>query len=481
MIADSYLSAVLLLPLILIFTAARKYGAGRILRKDRGAGLKEFIIKHRLVIWAVIQLVSVAVSVLFIKKIQIRHSWDWGYILDWITSYGKTGKLGSLTYFARYPNNQAWLLFMMKYIDFFKLFGIKITGAFVDRAAAALSLCFTQITIFLIYETSRKIFGSEIKSLAAGIAAVCALPFHMYARFAYTDTVSMMLGIFAVYMYECLKSNPKKHLKIIEIIALALSAALIFKIKILVFILIIGIFIETLLSVKDYKKTAAAVLAVVILFAGFNAALSAVVSKNLPISDEMTDENEFPPTHWVMMGLKGVGCFDQDDVDFSQNAGNYHEKLNAEIEVIKQRVSDFGAAGLLNHIFNVKMVHVWGTSLFGANDYATRNAVFGSSLFVRLFKPGGDLTWISDSVTWIYYYLLIAGIFLEPVLSFRRSGRKQKCIALRYAVFGVSLFMLFWECNTRYLFPFLPVMIILSFRGWDLLNGKISELKGRSL
>lgn len=479
MIAKSYLSAIIVLPLILILAAAQKYRSSKI-QKNSGSGIKEYITKHRLIFWIAIQIVSVLISVLFIKKIQIRHSWDWGYILDWITAYGKSGELGDLTYFARYPNNQAWLLFLMKYVDVLKLSGLKITAELVDRAAAALSLCFTQITIFLVYETSRKIFRNEVKSLAVGVAAVCALPFHMYAKFAYTDTVSMMLGIFAVYMYECIRTGKNKFLKVIEIIAFALAAVLIFKIKILVFILVIGVLIDAVLSAKNYKRTIASVLAAVILFAGFNTVLSTVISKSLPITDEMMDTYEFPPTHWVMMGLKGTGSFDQTEVDFSENAGNYQEKKDAEIEVIRQRVSDFGARGLLNHLFNVKMTRVWGTSLFCANDYSTRHHMFESSLYVRMFKPGGDLARIPGTFTWICYFILIAGILIEPILSFRKKSGEQKCIALRYAVYGVALFMLIWECNARYIFPFLPVMIILSFRGWDLLNEKITKRKKKN-
>lgn len=67
--------------------------------------------------------------------------------------------------------------------------------------------------------------------------------------------------------------------------------------------------------------------------------------------------------------------------------------------------------------------------------------------------------------SWLYYIVLIVGILLSGIFAIRRTNEQQKMLVLRIALFGIILFLSIWECNSRYLVAFIPVLIMTS-AGW---------------
>lgn len=58
--------------------------------------------------------------------------------------------------------------------------------------------------------------------------------------------------------------------------------------------------------------------------------LSGIVIGSFNIAEkEELEEIQFPPTHWIMMGLHGRGNYNSDDFWFTVNSGNYRTKKKA--------------------------------------------------------------------------------------------------------------------------------------------------------
>ena len=82
------------------------------------------------------------------------------------------------------------------------------------------------------------------------------------------------------------------------------------------------------------------------------------------MSEEEAYSYQMPYTHWLMMGLTGDGGFNLDDVKYTQSFPNIDEKKAANIEVIKQRLSDYGFIGTIKHMTNKSVHNTWGDGTY---------------------------------------------------------------------------------------------------------------------
>lgn len=253
-------------------------------------------------------------------------------------------------------------------------------------------------------------------------------------------------------------------------------AVLIFNIKVLCFIAVIATILDSFLNCYNYKKLIFILIICCALGGVGSKIIDIMMKKELAITSEMSDKNEFPWTHWIMMGMNHYGGYLQEDVDFSYNAGNYEEKKTAEIQELKQRIINYGPKGTLNHLFYTKLSRTWGNSCLAGDDYCHRLPYHEKNLWQRLFGVGEDLHWIVLIYTWLYHILMLWGVFFEGVYSLKVADeRNVKYMILRYMVLGVGIFLTIWECNSRYLLPFLPIMILLAARGWETVLLKSSD------
>ncbi len=468
MISESFLAAIFLLPVLCAFQYFyRKYKDA-----DISYRMKKILRKYRVPIWCGLQVLSIILMVIMTAGLRVNFTWDWGKLISTSVTRVLTGEWRGMEYYSRYPNNQVWLLCLTAYFKFVQLIIPTATEGTFYAAANLMSIIFTQITIFLVYQTARILFN-EIQAFCVGVTGLLCLPFYLYAQFAYNDTVSMMIVILLTYMFLNMKEG--KGNRMLSGALLIILSALIFHIKILCFIVVIAMILDSIWNSTDYRKL---ILGLIICFVlgGAGIKITAVVIENkLPVTDELADQFEFPWTHWVMMGMNNYGGYLQEDVDFSIGAGNYEEKEKAEIEELKRRIMNYGPRGTLKHLFYTKLARTWGNSCLAGDDYSHRKPYNENSIWQRMFGAGEDLHWIVLPYTWFFHILMIFGMFFEGVYSLMDEANSRKYIMLRYTLIGVGIFLTIWECNSRYLLPFLPVMILLSARGWETALYKISE------
>ena len=196
-------------------------------------------------------------------------------------------------------------------------------------------------------------------------------------------------------------------------------------------------------------------------------AVSEPIYKNkFGITEEMKDKYEFPPTHWIMMGL-GYGGFSQEDVDRTKSFDTYKEREKFNKREIKSRIENYGFLGLVNHLFSDKVIRTFGSCTLAGGDYVGHKPFHKNGIFTRLFSLHGDLRPIGLTFSWIYYIFITLGILFSAIGSLRKKKMptNQKLLAGRISIFAIFFFMLIWECNSRYLLAFCPVMILLAADG----------------
>lgn len=183
-----------------------------------------------------------------------------------------------------------------------------------------------------------------------------------------------------------------------------------------------------------------------------------------------TDKNkQFTSYHYLMMGLNPdtLGFWNQEDVDISQNCKNIEERETQNITEINKRINNFGFLGLAK-MFSKKSVlnysdgtFMWG--LDGGPNFCT-------------FQIGKNL--IANAIYDYYYYpaqILWFMILIGCMLCLYIKKKPKELNVMSMSLIILSIFIMIFECGSRYLILYLPYFIIMSCFGWNNLSGIIQR------
>lgn len=383
---------------------------------------------------------------------------------------------GRRLYLSRYPNNQFLFLLLTGYYRVVVL----LFGQIPDYAPVLLNVAAIAATVWLIYHTAKKIF-EPAAALLAFVMCLLFVPYYVYTPYFYTDSISMPFVMLALYLFVSALQCGQKGKSAALLICAALTCFVGFKIKGSVLILpVVGVAFGLLrCGWKPALAGLACTLALtVVLSAGFQSLVL-----GLGVTTKEDDwEQRYPVTHWVMMGLRNPGGFNQEDSTFTARAGNYEQKKEANIREIKKRIKEYGAAGMYDHIVQ-KAVYTWSDGNYYASQHVAKTALRPNVLhqFIAPAAPfHGGYQGYCDSYQLMLLLLMALsslGMFFRPRLDFR--------LILQGIVFGAFFFFLIWETRSRYLFNFTPVFLLLSAGSirtlWEELSGwkKRRELSRR--
>lgn len=419
--------------------------------------------------WWILRILSLALMMKIAFSLEVNLTWDWGGLIKSSYNYIQNGSIDIPNYYARYPNNQFWLLCLVTLFKFIRLFAGGASVTVYKRVTMVISVIFVQIAFEFIYRTARMIF-SEKKAFLAGLLALFCLPLYLYSGFFYTDIPSVLLVSIMLFLYFKLQQTENKKEKIIICILFGFVGAITYFIKLTAFIVFVAMIIGIIFTKITFNQFLSFFLVSVMTLGVTAAAVKAVtepIYKNkFGITEEMKDKYEFPPTHWIMMGL-GYGGFSQEDIDRTKSFDTYEKRENFNKREIKKRIENYGFLGLVNHLFSNKIIRTFGSCTLAGGDYIDRKPFHKDGIFSRLFSLHGDLRPIGLTFSWLYYIFITLGILFSAIGSLRKKKlpTNQKLLAGRISIFAIFFFMLIWECNSRYLLAFYPVMILLAADG----------------
>lgn len=375
-------------------------------------------------------------------------------------------------YLARYPNNQAIFLLLCGYYRIlFLIFGDIPMYATVVLNAAALS-----ISVLFVYKTAKKIF-SPAGAFLSFLLCLFFLPYYTYTPYFYTDTLSMPFIVVPLYLYV---SALKSEKPIRKYLSFGFAAVLIFvgySLKGSAIILLVGAVVYLFLSVPVKKALAgtgsllAIFLVCLLAFQSFSASLNFT-------SKEELYEQQYPLTHWVMMGLSGHGGFSQKDSSFTRNSGNYDQKKAATMEEIGNRLKKMGPAGLFEHL-TVKGVWTWSDGTFYIGNHIGENPKTPNILH-EFVLPEGKYNNIFVLISNGYLLMLLFWVLISA-LSAAIKPRMNVTVLLNGLIFGVFLFFLVWETRSRYLMNFTPVILLAAAGGIQSAAKIASRIRGKNM
>lgn len=429
-------------------------------------------------IFAVIAAVMLIFQVTAANLLLANPVTDWGVIHEVALVYARDGSMENMYenlpynvhYLAKYTNNNAAAAFMALFYRAVYL----IFGDVPLIAPVLLNTAFIFISVVFCYLVAKRILGN-FGGLVAAVICFLFLPYYTYTPYFYTDSLSMPFTVLSLYLFIRAYESDKPAVEIGLYSACALSIAVGYLLKGNVVVVLVGVILFVLVKGGVKKITVGAGVTV-------TAFIISVAMLNLFISSlHMTTEEErynyqYPLTHWVMMGLKGEGGFDQADSSFTNAAGNYDQKQAANIEEIEKRISEYGFGGMCRHLYD-KAIFTWDDGSYWVSHHIYDNA--GERNFLHEFV-------LKDGQAYSVFYCISAGMQIVILLMFcitsLYSVAKPRCdymTLVRLLIFGIAMFLLVWETRSRYLFNFTPLFLIVTAQGMLISSRVVDRLRTR--
>ena len=364
----------------------------------------------------------------------------------------------SLEYFEGYSNNNLFVLLYAAYFKAVSVFGLKnyYLAGFMLNALIIL------ISYFLVFLTVKKLFGLKRSVM---VLTLCVLNpvYCLLIQWIYTCTTSLLPMTLIIYLGVCIyKESRRLRLVIygtiagfVSVIGYFIRPTVVF--PIFAFAVCAVLFVRK--SDKNLKqkfiKAACAGLSFLVVFSCTYLATSSIIDSYVKDSSK-----NLPLTHWLMMGLKGNGSFNDDDYQFTKSFDNTEEMEKANIAEIKSRVSEMGVWGVLNQGL-IKLLYTWSD---GTYMFYRRISVDSSSSNIYNYictpKCNAFITYL-QSFHFAVMFLVCVSLWSQL------KKAKDRLLPFTVMIFGGMIFYIIWEAKPEYSVPFIFILFILAADGFD--------------
>ena len=370
----------------------------------------------------------------------------------------------------RSPNNNAIFYFETLIFKVLNVFGwLTIRKSIIIMVL--INILFIDLSVLFLYLTVRNIFGKR-EAIFSLIMCILSYAFYCYIPVFYTDTLTMLFPILYMYLYsKYLKDNKNKNL-----ILISLFSIIGYKFKPTTIIATVAIFIDLLLR-KNIKKNCKSYISFCLSFIIIFLLISFVEVKFTIMPYDINNNNqEIPFTHWVMMGMternsyvdgrKWIGWYNPDSLDYTLKYKTTDERKKANIKKIKEQYQDMGFMNYLYFLYR-KALFTWSDASFYAPALVTGETLYKGENIVSKYsdsKITRPLTFYSNLGMFLFIYLIIIVSTLKDI--------KNKSYSINYArlsIFGLVLFLLIWEDSSRYLITYIPVMLLCTIHGLNVI------------
>lgn len=409
--------------------------------------------------------VFVIIATVFIINFQSIPMTDSYRCVDMAAAF-TTGELGSIScnniyynYFSNYSNNNMFVMTLTLLFKFVSLFGVT-DFLLVGIIFNALSIF---ISIVIIFFTVKTLFGLKkaVKTLL-----ICVLNPIFYSMIPWIYTISMSLPHISLILYLCVliyKCETNKKRVILSAVLGAFSAyAFLFRVTsifpVLAFLYIIIINIK--FNRQSIKRILLTFFTFVIMFSIVFVPLKMYSNSNF----EKTLENNFPITHWIMMGVHNNGKYNYQDSSFTASFKTYDEKKNANIKEIKKAIASYSVIDFVSHAIN-KIGITWSDPKCGYLSRLQQNREY-SGLYNLIAGSDNFIFLLYCQIVRLTTFIFVL-ISIIKQMRIKNKDKQSKLIPITITLLGAMIFYIIWECKAAYSVPFMPVMMILYTSGLD--------------
>lgn len=416
--------------------------------------LPELSKKYKFLLVSCILFVFFIIQIIVANELKVTPSWDFGGNFNAASKQALSGSFLDLNHL--YPNNY----FLIYFLTF--IYNISAFLGYTDflTLSIIINIIFIDLSILLVYLCIKKILGFNYAFFAL-LLCVLSSPFVTYTPIFYSDTLSMFVPVLMFYL--CINISKENSLlkNIIFLICLGLVTFVGYKIKASILVALVAIFIYWLFKNIEFKEKlfniGVVIISLMMLMVGYNFTEKIILKHSVNAND-----NPFPYTHWIMMGLndeRGIyGGYYLEDV-MATTASTDRVKFN--VDVIKKRISERGIGGNID-FYTRKILDAWSDGTYYAPVKLMREPINNSFLHKVVLpteKYFDYFFYITTGFTIAMYIIMFLSCFMDLKNGLSKVNKK---ILLRCMLLGIWLFLLLWENRSRYLVNFIPIMIILT-------------------
>lgn len=398
-------------------------------------------------------------QLLFAYFFAVKPSWDFGSVhFGAINHVLKVQSIYQNQYFYQYGNNISitmLFIFLYKIVHFFGFsqflfFGIGFNIFCVD------------IALFYVYKLIREYFSKE-ESRIFLLLTLSFTPFITYVPIFYTDTISLPFAVGGIYyLFYYLHTSHKRRFLMISGFLLGIGCCLKFSLFIIVIAICVYLFFQ-----QEMKSPIHIFKFVTILFI---MTFLPIVLLNAFITVKFDSRQQelysFPLAHWIMMGLNGVGGYNQEDVDFTLKYKGKEKRREADIHMIQNRLEKMVKEKRLLSFYTQKAIYTFGDGTYFAPAKLEREPLYSYKIKDYFLYSNHGKNKIYHIVAQTQHVLMLFFIILGLIFSSYLDKRQRDLqMFLNIIIFGVFLFLLLWETRSRYLVNFIPVFLLSAYLG----------------
>ena len=413
--------------------------------------------KKKLVIFLIFLFITIE-QIICGTLLQSRPIWDFPVIQSFAKDFNNEYIWGH-EYLSQYPNNL--LLFsifriMYKIANFFGFYQYDLIGTVFNIICIDLAGLFT----FLSIKKSTDSFNKGVYAL--GWFATIS-PIYIYTCIFYTDTLSMLFAPLILYVFLILKEqkNIKKIILYSVILGIIAAVGMLLKMTVII-VLLATLSVWIIFSKLSIKKMIS--ITFILIMIGFILICKNIVVKNFYYGYSKFETNEIPYTHWIMMGLKGNGGYNEEDVQYTQSFSTKEEKINANVSQIKIRLKNLIETKNYN-FFVDKLLYTWGDGTYFCLNKVVYK--YGNIEETLINKQNNSYIKKYISVSQIRHISMLILILLSFANFTMKDDKENITTISKVTIVGIIVFFIIWEARSRYLVNFIPIFIISAINGMD--------------
>ena len=392
-----------------------------------------------------------------------------------IIAEGNINELVKNEYLQMYPHQITLITF---YALIFRICGS--TNVVILEYLNAIANTFTILGLYLI----AKIISDKqntLNSFAVIFLSIAFIPLSMLSTFVYGDMLGLAFGVFSTYFV--IKYVKLQKIKYLIISGILMSLACYCRTNMLIFFIALTIYlfidyIKYVSLIKEdkintkFNKVLKAIIKIILIFVFIIISVlpTNIVKSYMTSKLQLEKENQFPTIGHINHGIsyegyRGPGWYV--DKYFDEWKANGHNN-----EVFKQRAKSLINEYIHNPImcftfFINKIDSMWTEPTFGSiwynTDYMKINDEDITDEGVNsLTKFLEDYKYIFEIIGKIILIIIYSSIFL---LLIRNKNITNEQMLLILIFLGGFAFQLFWEGKSRYVLPFVVMLIPLACVG----------------
>jgi len=403
--------------------------------------LKLKYLMYAMIMFAFWVQIVIVIHMKVIPKVDLKHIYN--QVIDMLEL--NTMKFTNEKYFSFYTNN------IPIGIVVYWIFRIAETIGFTDyRLVGGIFNVFMILIIYIFaYKLLRRMTNERVSFIVMFVVLTNPI-FYAYASYYYTDTISLGIMLPSVYfMFVALKENysiKKCGLYIVAGILIGLAAQI--RVTSIFIVLAIVVFLVLKQQWKELIKSGSSLLLGLLVF---SAIWNGIYDYHI---DFDTTEKAVPIQHFLMMGSKEKGTYDDDDVKFTRSFKTHDEKVENTTKVWLERIKENGIIGNIQ-LVAIKEIVVWCIGTRGYLQYT--QFVEAENICYHFISGQRSIYFRSFMQAYNVVLFLLIGL---GIWSDKKEKRDEMLILSIYWA-GAIVFYMFWEAHMRHATSFLVLLTMM--------------------